>query len=397
MPYIRKILHFDLDAFFCAVEENRDPTLRGKAFAVGGRPDQRGVVASCSYAARKVGVRSAMPMARALKLCPELDIIPGHYQLYRQASRQVMDKIHEITPLVEQISIDEAFLDVTDLAEDGEEIAHHLQTAILQDLNLPCSFGIASNKLVAKIATDVGKSKARQAGRPPNAIQVVPPGKEQEFLAPLPIEALWGVGPKTAAALSEIGIQTIGDLAQVPEATLIERFGKLGHELALRSRGIDDRPVTLEHAVKSISQETTFVKDVSERKVLVDTLQQLSLHVVRQLQQKHLECSTIKLKLRWSDFSTISRQVTLPHPTDQPELISEQAKSLFLSAWIAYQPVRLIGVGVSGLSPHQLSLWEVATEKQRRERELRLNTALQDLRERYGDQIILIGGENKED
>jgi DNA polymerase-4 len=330
-------------------------------------------------------------------LCPELDIIPGHYQLYRQASRQVMAKIHEITPLVEQISIDEAFLDVTDLVESGEEIAHYLQTAILQDLNLPCSFGIASNKLVAKIATDVGKSKARQAGRPPNAIQVVPPGKEQEFLAPLPIEALWGVGPKTAAALSEIGIQTIGDLAQVPEATLIERFGKLGHELALRSRGIDDRPVTLEHAVKSISQETTFVKDVSERKVLLDTLQQLSLHVVRQLNKKHLECSTIKLKLRWSDFSTISRQVTLPHPTDQPEIISEQAKSLFLSAWIAYQPVRLIGVGVSGLSPHQLSLWEVATEKQRRERELRLNTALQDLRERYGDQIILIGGENKED
>jgi DNA polymerase-4 len=397
MPFIRKILHFDLDAFFCAVEENRDASLRGKAFAVGGRPDERGVVASCSYAARKVGVRSAMPMARALKLCPELDIIPGHYHLYRQASRQVMAKIHEVTPLVEQISIDEAFLDVTDLAESGEEIAHHLQTAILQDLNLPCSFGIASNKLVAKIATDVGKSKARQAGRLPNAIQVVPPGKEQEFLAPLPIEALWGVGPKTAAALSEMGIETIGDLSQVPEATLIERFGKLGHELALRSRGIDDRPVTLEHAVKSISQETTFVKDVSERKVLLDTLQQLTRHVVQQLQQKHLECSTIKLKLRWSDFSTISRQVTLSRPTDQPEIISEQAKSLFLSAWSAYQPVRLIGVGVSGLSPHQLSLWEIATEKQRKEREQRLNTALQDLRERFGDQIILIGGENNED
>ena len=397
MAAFREILHFDLDAFFCAVEENQDPSLRGKAFAVGGRPEERGVVASCSYAARKSGVRSAMPMGRALKLCPHLLIIPGHHRLYREASRQVMNIIHDVTPLVEQISIDEAFLDVTDLSDSGKEIARRLQTKILQEFNLPCSFGIASNKLVAKIATDVGKSNAREKGKPPNAIQVVPPGEESTFLAPLPIESLWGVGPKTAAALSEMGIRTIGDLSRLPEATLIDKFGKFGYELALRARGIDDRPVTVEHEIKSISQETTFAKDLKDRQTLLDTLHQLSNQVARRLQHSHLECTTIKLKLRWSDFSTISRQVTLLHPTDLPDSIFEHARSLFLGVWKAAEPVRLIGVGVSGLSPHQLSLWESETEKQRKERERKLNSALRDLRERFGDQIILVGGENNDE
>ena len=397
MAVYRTILHFDLDAFFCAVEENQNPSLRGKAFAVGGRPEERGVVASCSYAARKAGVRSAMPMGRALKLCPHLIIIPGHHRLYREASRQVMNIIHDVTPLVEQISIDEAFLDVTDLPDAGEQIARDLQTKILQEFNLPCSFGIAANKLVAKIATDVGKSNAKGKGKPPSAIQVVPPGEESAFLAPLPIESLWGVGPKTASVLLDMGIRTIGDLSQLSESTLIERFGKLGYELRLRSRGIDDRPVTVEHKIKSISQEVTFIKDVKERQTLLDTLQSLAAQVVNRMQKQHLECTTIKLKLRWSDFSTISRQVTLPHPTDQTDIIFEQVRRLFLLVWSASVPVRLIGVGVSGLSPHQLSLWESATETQRKERERRLNSALQELRERYGEQIILTGGDRIED
>jgi DNA polymerase-4 len=194
-----------------------------------------------------------------------------------------------------------------------------------------------------------------------------------------------------------MGIQTIGDLTRIAESALIERFGKLGHELALRSRGIDDRPVSTEHEVKSISQETTFIRDVENRQMLLDTLHQLSNQVGRRLLHSHLECTTIKLKLRWSDFSTISRQVTLPHPTDQPEAIYEQARNLFLSAWKVPETIRLIGVGVSGLSPHQLSLWEIASEKQRMERELKLKIALNELRERYGDQIILVGGEENKD
>ena len=179
----RWIIHLDLDAFFCAVEEQRDPSLVGKPFAVGGRPNERGVVASCSYAARQFGIRSAMPMARALKLCPELIIVGSRHRNYSEVSRQVMQRLRELTPLVEQISIDEAFLDVSELESAPEAIARRLQAGIQAELGLPCSLGLASNKLVAKIATDVGKIKARGAG-PPNALTVVPPGEEAEFLAP---------------------------------------------------------------------------------------------------------------------------------------------------------------------------------------------------------------------
>jgi len=210
----RQIIHLDLDAFYCAVEEQRDPSLQGKPFAVGGRPEGRGVVSSCSYAARKKGVRSAMPMARAIQLCPELVIVPPHFDLYRPASRRVMSKVRELSHLVEQISIDEAFIDVTELPEDAEILGRRLQTEIRDELRLPSSLGIATNKLVAKISNDVGKSKAKK-GVPPNAITVVPPGKEAEFLAPLPVEMLWGVGPKTAERLALMNVKTIGELAMI--------------------------------------------------------------------------------------------------------------------------------------------------------------------------------------
>ena len=197
----RTILHLDLDAFFCAVEETRNPELRGKAFAVGGKPDERGVVASCSYAARKMGVRSAMPMSQAVRLSPGLIIVPGHHHLYGEVSRQVMDILHNVTGLVEQISIDEAFLDISDIHEDSERVARRLQTRIREELQLPCSIGIASNKMVAKIATEVGKAialkriKAQGLAEPPNAVTVVGYGEEASFLSPLPADMLWGVGP----------------------------------------------------------------------------------------------------------------------------------------------------------------------------------------------------------
>jgi len=205
----RTVLHIDLDAFFCAVEETRNPELRGKAFAVGGRPEERGVVASGSYAARRMGVRSAMPMGRALRLCPGLIIVPSRHGLYSEISGQVMKRLHELTPLVEQISIDEAFLDISDMREEPEDIARNLQSQIRDELQLPCSIGIASNKMVSKIATEVGKSlalreiKALGEVKPPNAITVVPFGQEAAFLSPLPAEMLWGVGPKTSARLTE--------------------------------------------------------------------------------------------------------------------------------------------------------------------------------------------------
>src|SRR5512146_542698 len=310
----RTILHIDLDAFYCAVEETRNPELRGKAFAVGGKPEERGVVASCSYAARRMGIRSAMPMSRALRLSPGLIIIPSRHRHYSEVSHQVMERLRALTSLMEQISIDEAFLDISDIQESPEIIARNLQARIRNELQLPCSIGIASNKLVAKIATEVGKSlalreiKAQGEIKPPNALTIVPFGEEATFLAPLPAEMLWGVGPKTSARLTELGIHTIGDIAKWPESEMIRMFGENGRDLARHSKGIDDRPITTERETKSISQEITFSRDVRDDKILEKTLQEQSAEVARQLRKNDLAGSTIKLKIRWPDFTTLTRQ-----------------------------------------------------------------------------------------
>jgi DNA polymerase IV len=356
----RKILHLDLDAFFCAVEELRDPSLAGKAFAVGGRPEQRGVVSSCSYAARRFGVHSAMPMSRALRQCPGLRLVPPHFKAYSEYSHKVMEYLHAVTPLVEQVSIDEAFLDVSESPRSGEEIARDLQTTIRTELSLPCSLGIASNKLVAKIANDVGKSSA-QGGGPPNAITTVPEGQEAEFLAPLPVIRLWGVGPKTAARLAEVDVQTIGDLARCPESDLVHLFGKNGHDLARHARGIDDSPLITIHEPKSISQETTFAQDLRDGQALRQTLHDLSERVGHHLRKNGYAGSTIKIKLRWPDFTTQTRQITLACPTDQDNQIYAAALGLFEKVWQPGKAVRLIGVGVSGLGPpaRQLNFWDL--------------------------------------
>ncbi len=321
------ILHLDLDAFFCAVEETRDPSLRGKAFAVGGKPNERGVVASCSYAARVCGVRSAMPMARAIRLCPQLIIVSSRHRIYSEASKQVMVRLNTLTPLVEQISIDEAFLDISDMNKSPERLARGLQAGIRDELGLPCSIGIASNKLVAKIATEVGK-KAAKGGSPPFALTVVPAGEEAAFLAPLPAEMLWGVGPKTSARLNDLGIHTIGDIAKWPEDEMIRLFGENGRELSRHAKGIDDRPIVTEHETKSISQEETFARDVRDDTSLEQTVREQAAEVARQLRKNNLAGTTIKLKLRWPDFTTLTRQITLSQPTDQGEELSKMALDL---------------------------------------------------------------------
>lgn len=391
----RKIIHLDLDAFFCAVEEQRDPTLRGKPFAVGGRPEQRGVVASCSYAARQFGVRSAMPMGRALRLCPRLIIVPGHYKDYRQASQRVMEVMHKLTPLIEQVSIDEAFLDLSALPEDAEALAHRLQAEINDALGLPCSLGVATNKLVAKIATDAGKAaslKRSETPNPPNAITVVPPGQEAEFLAPLPAQALWGVGPKTAERLAELGIHTIGDIAGWPEADLTRRFGKHGAELSRHARGISESPIVTEHEAKSVSQETTFARDIRDPERLRQVLYELGSQVGSQLRKSGLKGRTVKLKLRWHDFTTLTRQTTLASPTDQDEVIIQAVLALFSALWQSPRPVRLLGVGVSHFdSPRpvrQLSLWDLQPQDQPR-----LQKVLDELQARYGKTTIQRGSE----
>jgi DNA polymerase-4 len=384
----RKILHVDLDAFFCAVEELRDPSLKGKAFAVGGLPNERGVVSSCSYAARALGVHSAMPMSRALKLCPGLIVIHGRHADYSAASKEVMARFDDLTGLVEPLSIDEAFLDVSDLPDPPEEIAHRLQERIWNELHLPCSIGIAANKLVAKVATDVGKAAHRGGRDYPRAITVVPPGEEAAFLAPLPVQALWGIGPKTTAHLESLGIHTIGDLARLSDVELTRLFGRTGPELGCRARGEDSRPVEVVREAKSISQETTFARDVNDSDELHRTLRELSEQVGFRLRHEEVTGFTVRLKLRWEGFITITRQVRLAQPTDQDGVIYDTACKLLDSVWDGERKVRLIGVGVSGLQTvaRQLSLWETPTEK-----EHRLLEAVDELRERYGKDVVRRG------
>jgi DNA polymerase-4 len=390
----RTILHIDLDAFYCAVEETRNPELRGKAFAVGGKPEERGVVASCSYAARRMGVRSAMPMGRALRLSPGLIIVSSRHNLYSEVSHQVMERLHDLTPLVEQISIDEAFLDISDIHESPEIVARKLQTRIHDELQLPCSIGIASNKLIAKIATEVGKSlalreiKAMGEVKPPNAVTVVPFGEEAAFLSPLPADMLWGVGPKTSARLTELGIHTIGDIAKWPESEMIRMFGENGRDLARHSKGIDDRPITTERETKSISQEITFSRDVRDDKILEKTVREQSTEVARQLRKNDLAGSTVKLKIRWPDFTTLTRQTTFNHRTDQEDEIAKAALDLLKSVRKPNQAVRLIGVGVTGIGQpiRQLGLWDMEDEKSRK-----LQEAVDELREKYGKNIIQYG------
>jgi DNA polymerase-4 len=390
----RTILHLDLDAFFCAVEELHNPTLRGKPFAVGGQPNERGVVASCSYAARALGVHSAMPMSQALRLCPELIIVAHGRAKYEELSAQVMERLRNISPLVEQISIDEAFVDISDLCADSNvsrrlnissaEIGRKLQQQIMDELRLPSSVGIASNKLVAKTATETGK-KAAHGPNYPYALTVVPAGSESEFLSPLPVSMLWGVGPKTEKRLSGLGIHTIGQLAALGESALAVLFGENGREMARHAKGQDERPVVTERATKSISQETTFVRDVREEKMLTSTLKELSAQVSKNLRHEHLAGTTVKLKLRWPDFTTLSRQTTLPAPTDLDDEIYAAALSLLKRVREPGQAVRLIGVGVSNLGQpvRQMELWGQESEKARKLREV-----LDQLQEKYGKKII---------
>lgn len=387
----RKIIHLDLDAFFCAVEELTNPKLRGKPFAVGGRPETRGVVASCSYAARQYGIRSAMPMSQAVKLCSSLQIVSSNYKNYTYYSNLVMEILHEITPRVEQVSIDEAFLDVSDQAESDLNIAIAIQARINTELRLPCSIGVATNKLLAKIANDIGKKSAKSTS-PPNTITQVPPGQEAEFLAPLPVQALWGVGPKTSEEMASYGLVTVGDIAKTTETELIRLFGKNGLEFFKQSRGIDERPIYTEHKAKSISNETTFAKDVRNLEVIENTLSYLARKVANRLRKSNTCARTVSLKIRWSDFTTITRQITFQQPIWKEEILFQASLELFHKVWHKDQPVRLIGVGVSGLENGyiQLGLWDnnvsdlgLLDDK--------LLAALETLHKKYGDQIVRLG------
>ena len=391
---VRKILHFDLDAFYCAVEEQRHAELKGAPFAVGGRPESRGVVASCSYAARQFGIRSAMGMAQAVRLCPQLRILPPDMREYGQVSRRVMEILHKTSPLVEQLSIDEAFLDVSERREYATVLARRLQAEVEDTLGLPSSLGVATNKLVAKIATDVGKA-AFQTDDYPRAIQVVPPGREAEFLAPLPVDALWGVGPRTRERLAAIGIHRVADLLAAPAAGLARQFGKLGQDLRSQAQGIDQRPVVTEREAKSISQETTFAQDVVDTETLRRALRQQAAEVGIRLRRNSLAARTITVKLRWADFTTRTRQTTVSQPLDDDDEISRIALDLLTSLRPGGTAVRLIGVGCSGLVPavRQMSIFDLPADAETQAKKEQLNEAVQMLRKRFGADAIRRGSE----
>ncbi|MCY4525865.1 MAG: DNA polymerase IV [Anaerolineaceae bacterium] len=377
----RSILHLDLDAFFCAVEELNDPSLTGKAFAVGGQPGKRGVVASCSWPARRYGVRSGMPMGEALRLCPQLLVVSHSFGNYGELSARVMSLAHELTPRVEPVSIDEAFLDITGLPGDPALIARALQARIQRQLNLPCSIGGGSNKLIAKMATNAAKG-AGSGDAPPRAIKVIPPGAEADFLAPLAVENLWGCGPKMTESLREMGVTTIGELASRPVRDLIRRFGEFGYDLGQHARGIDERIVESTFVTKSVGHSSTFLRDQREALPIRRKLRDLVERVGLRLRRQHLRGKTVTLTLRWSDFTTVMHQTTLPMAVNDDLLIWRAAEALFDSYWPRGRPLRLVGVRVSGLEPdragRQLELWEAP-------RELALQAAMDNIRNRFGD------------
>ena len=388
---MRKILHVDLDAFFCSVEELLDPSLKDKAFATGGTSDGRGVVTSCSYAARLHGVHSAMPMQKAMRMCPNLITVRGHYEYYSRYSKRVMDILQSITPQVEPISIDEAFLDVSDLPQAPKIIALDLQMKIRRETGLPCSIGAASNKLVAKIATNIGKSDHKKP-TPPMAIKVIPPGKEESFLNTLPIREMWGIGPESEKLLQNFGIVSIGSIQRIQIEKLEKILGSFAYTLKRRALGIDNRKVGNDESVKSISNERTFFDNLIKKNEIYSAIKDLSEKVGQRLRKKGLSGRTIRLKIRWPNFDTITRQLTLNQPTNHDSVIFSSVKNLFEKVWVEGKRVRLVGVGVSKLESdiHQPSLFNRDFEKEKM-----LLEAMDDLQERFGKEIIHKGSGRK--
>lgn len=373
----RTILHVDLDAFFAAVEQRDRPELRGRPVIVGGGgPNDRGVVSAASYEARRFGVHSAMPLRTAGALCPDGVFVPVDGRRYQAVSRQVMAILRRFSPLVDQVSIDEAFLDVAGteaLHGPADAVARAIKAAIHDDLRLTASVGVATTRLVAKIASDLRK---------PDGLVVVPPGDEASFLAPLPIARLWGVGEKSRLVLADYGVKTIGDLAALPVDILQRRFGSIGPVLHERAQGIDPTPVGDGQEARSVSHEHTFDRDTNDWEVIERTLLGLSEGVSGRLRAGGVKAGTIGMKVRDSGFDTHTRQRTLPEPTDQTEVVWRTALEL-VRPHTRGMTVRLLGVAASHLTDRQqLSLFG-GDEKQER-----ATRAMDAIRQKFGAKAI---------
>jgi DNA polymerase-4 len=377
-PAIRTVIHVDMDAFYASVEQRDRPALRGRPVVVGALPGGRGVVSAASYEARRFGIHSAMPISRAYRLCPDAVYLPVAMDKYAGVSREIMSLLAQWTPLLEPVSIDEAFLDVTGsraLRGDGPHIARDIKAKIRAEVSLTASVGVAPNKFLAKVASDLEK---------PDGLVVVKPGGEEAFLAPLPIGRLWGVGKVTATELEGLGIRTIGQLAQMPRASLEARFGSGGLALAELARGRDDRPVEPFGAPKSMGAEETFGADHLDLDRIRATLRAQSERVARELRAEGYAGRVVTLKIRFADFSTYTRAHT-GEPTQDGLRIYQEACTLLARVRLA-QPVRLIGLSVSGLGAAgqgQLALFGPDAARQER-----LGRALDRLAERFGGDAV---------
>ena len=363
----RLICHVDMDAFFVSVEELFDLSLKGKPVVVGGRANQRGVVAAASYPARKFGVHSAMPLRTASRLCPQAIFVEGHPQHYREYSKKVFAVLNRFSPLVEMASIDEAYLDLTGterLHGPPMRAAHELHEAIGRETSLKCSLGLATSRLVAKVSSDQAK---------PNGVLQILPGQEARFLAPLEVRKIPGVGKQMEASLQKLGIRQVGDLASLDESFLASRFGKWGLALAGKARGADaggwfDSEVGSDSDPKSISHESTFSEDTADPDQLETTLLKLSEMVAKRLREHQLYSRTIQLKFRYEDFTTFTRAISLDHATQLDREVAGAVIQLFRQAWDKRTPIRLLGVHAGNLQnvEGQMSLLEEpATERLR--------------------------------
>jgi DNA polymerase-4 len=381
---VRQIIHLDMDAFYASVEVLDNPALKGKPVIVGG-PRQRGVVTAASYEARKYGVHSAQPMATAMGLCPQGIFLPVRMARYKEVSDQIFEIFFRFTPLVEPLSIDEAFLDVTasvKLFGPAEEIAGQIRKLVREDIGLTVSAGVAPSKLVAKIASDLNK---------PDGLTVVPEGNVRSFLDPLSIDKLWGVGKVTQKDLSLLNVKTIGDLSRLPKDLLQRRFGQQGLQLYFLSKGIDDREVQPERKVKSLGREETFSEDILEKEKAGKELLVLSHRVAKRLRRHGVGGRTITLKVTYNNFIQITRSQTLPAATDDGRTIYRSCRDLMEKTEIGRKPVRLLGIYLSLLTKPgggQLLLFD---QNNGLKKGAQLNRALDAIQDKYGDQAIRPG------
>ncbi len=372
-----------MDAFYASVETLDDPSLKGKTVIVGGGQN-RGVVSAASYEARKYGVHSAMPIMTAKKLCPHGIFLPVRMSRYKEISQRVFAIFLRFTPLVEPISLDEAFLDITaskHLSGSAEEIAGQIKKLVFAETGLTISAGVATCKLIAKIASDFQK---------PDGLTVVEPGKEQAFLAPLPISKLWGVGKATQKNLALLGVYTIGDLAKLPPDLMHKKFGKHGIHLYQCALGLDDREVTPEHDIKSVGHEETFTNDLTALEDIYRELLTLAVKVGRRIRRYELTGKTITLKVKYQDFTQITRSLTLAKATSDNQQIFKYAKELMKKTRAGAKPIRLLGISLSNLenigTPEQIGLFSGKKEKEKR---TRLHKAVDTIVDKFGpDRLV---------